>query len=181
MMAEQGTGGLSVSPAQSVEVEQWLGRRDLALRLRERLEMVKAVGLGQAMPQIVQWSGRTERTIRHWIRRYAKGGVAALADAPRAGRPAAVDAAYRRAVEAALETPPRTLGLPFDAWTSARLSAYLAETTGVRIAPGWLGVLLGRWDYVCGRPKHTLKHLQQPEAVAACVEELTTVACKSGR
>ena len=181
MMAHLGTAGLSVSPTQRVEVDHWLRRRDLAPRLRERLEMVKAVGLGQAVPQIVRWSGRTERTVRHWLRRYAQGGVAALADAPRAGRPATADAAYRRAAEAALETPPRTLGLPFDVWTSARLSAYLADTTGVRIAPGWLRALLGRWDYVCGRPKHTLEHLQDPEAVAACVEELAAAACKSGR
>jgi transposase len=181
MTVQLDPAGLSVSPAQQVEVEHWLRRRDLAARLRERLEMVKAVGLGQAVPQIAHWSGRTERTVRHWLRRYATGGVAALADAPRAGRPAAADAAYRRAAETALETPPRTLGLPFDVWTAARLSAYLAETTGVRIAPGWLRALLGRWDYVCGRPKHTLKHLQDPAAVTACVEELAAAACKSGR
>jgi transposase len=181
MLAPQSIAGLSVSPAQRVEVEHWLRRCDLAPRLRERLEMVKAVALGQTVPQVTQWSGRTERTVRHWLRRYAQEGVAALADAPRAGRPVAADAAYRRAAEAALGTPPRTLGLPFDVWTSARLSAYLAETTGVRIAPGWLRALLGRWDYVCGRPKHTLKHLQDPEAVTACVEELAAAACKSGR
>jgi transposase len=180
MLTERTLAGLSISPAQCVEVDHWLRRRDLAPRLRERLEMVKAVGLGQAVPQIARWSGRTERTVRHWLRRYATGGVAALADAPRAGRPVAADAAYRRAAEAALETPPRALGLPFDVWTSARLSAYLAETTGVRLAPGWLRALLGRWDYVCGRPKHTLKHLQDPAAVAACVEELAAAACKSG-
>jgi transposase len=181
MRTERGIAGLTLSPAQRVELNQWLRRRDLAPRLRERLEMVKAVGLGQTVPQIAQWSGRTERTVRRWLRRYAKEGVAGLADAPRAGRPAAADAAYRRAAEAALETPPRALGLPFDVWTSARLSAYLAETIGVRIAPGWLRALIGRWDYVCGRPKHTLKHLQDPAAVAACVEELAAAACKSGR
>jgi transposase len=162
-------------------VDHWLRRRDLAPRLRERLEMVKAVALGQEVSQIAEWSGRTERTVRHWLRRFATGGVAALADAPRAGRPVAADARYRRAAEAALATPPRYLGLPFDVWTSTRLSAYLVETTGVRIAPGWLRALLGRWDYVCGRPKHTLKHLQDPVAVAACAEELAAAASKSGR
>jgi transposase len=180
-MTQPSSVGLSVSPAQRVEVDQWLGRRDLAPRLRERLEMVKAVALGQEVSQIAAWSGRTERTVRHWLRRFATGGVAVLADAPRAGRPVTADSSYRRAAEAALATPPRHLGLPFDVWTSTQLSAYLAETTGVRIAPGWLRALLGRWDYVCGRPKHTLKHLQDPVAVAACAEELAAAACKSGR
>jgi hypothetical protein len=52
------------------------------------------------------------------------------------------------------------------------LSAYLAETTGVRIAPGWLRVLLAQQDVVCGRPKHSLKHLQDPAEVATCQAEL---------
>ena len=169
-----------VSPEQRAAVERELRRRDLAPRRRERLEMVKAVALGQDLPTIARWSGRTEPTVRQWLGRFAAGGVAALSDAPRAGRPAQADAAYRRATEAALETPPRALGLPFDVWTSDRLSAYLAQTTGVRIAPSWLRTLLGRWDYVCGRPKHTLQHLQDPMAVAACEEELAAAAGKSG-
>jgi hypothetical protein len=71
-----------------------------------------------------------------------------------------------------VETPPRELGLGFDVWTSARLSAYLDKQTGVRIAPGWLRVLLKHRDFVSGRPKHTLKHLQDPDAVAASVAEI---------
>jgi transposase len=180
-MTEQRIAGLMVGPAQRTEADRWLRRRDLAPRLRERLEMVKAVALGQDLPTIARWSGRTERTLRRWLGRYVAGGVAALADAPRSGRPVAADAAYRQAAEAALGRSPRTLELPFDVWTSARLSAYLAETTGVRIAPGWLRALLSQWDYVCGRPKHTLKHLQDATAVAACEEELAAAACKSGQ
>ncbi|MDP8936314.1 MAG: winged helix-turn-helix domain-containing protein, partial [Actinomycetota bacterium] len=104
----------------------------------------------------------------------------ALADAPRAGQPAKADAAYVAALEATVETPPPTLGLPFDVWTSDRLSAYLADRTGVRIAPGWLRALLARRDFVCGRPKHTLKHLQDPDEVAACKAALAEAGEKSG-
>jgi hypothetical protein len=85
------------------------------------------------------------------------------------------------ALETAVETPPPRLGLPFDVWTSARLSAYLAETTGVRLAPGWVRALLARQRFVSGRPKHTLKHLQDPEEVALCEAELAAVGGKSGR
>src|SRR3954447_11349816 len=180
-MTEQSIAGLMVDPARRTEVARWLRRRDLAPRLRERLEMVKAVALGQDLATIARWSGRTERTLRRWLRRYAVGGVAALADAPRSGRPVAADATYRQAAEATLGRSPRTLGLPFDVWTSARLSAYLAETTGVRIAPGWLRALLSRRRYACGRPKHTLGHLQDPDVRTACEQELRAVGEKGGR
>jgi hypothetical protein len=80
-----------------------------------------------------------------------------------------------------MATSPRELGLLFDVWTSARLSAYLAEETGVRIAPGWLRVVLGRRDFVVGRPKHTLRHLRNGTEVAACEAELAAVGEKGGR
>jgi transposase len=150
------------------EWEALLRRRGLTPRVRERLEMVKAASLGQSVAAIAGWAGRSSPTVRLWLRRYRDGGVAALADAPREGRPAKADRAYLQALEAAVATPPPSLGLPFDVWTSDRLSAYLAGTTGVRIAPGWLRALLARRDFVCGRPKHTLKHLQDADEVAAC-------------
>ena len=167
---------------QRAEVERLLRRRDLPPRVRERLEMVKAAALGQDLAAIAAWSGRTVRTVKRWLRRYgaAGGGVAAVADAPRAGRPPRADAAYRQALETAVDTPPRDLGLPFDVWTSARLSAYLAQTRGVRIAPGWLRVLLAQQDFACGRPKHTLGHLQDPAEVAACQAALAAAEKKGG-
>jgi transposase len=169
-----------ITAEQRAVVERLLRRRDLPPRVRERLDMVKAAALGQDLAAIAAWSGRTVRTVKRWLRRYEAGGVAAVADAPRAGRPPRADAAYRQALERAGETPPRDLGLPFDVWTSARLSAYLAQTTGVRIAPGWLRVLLAQQDFACGRPKHTLGHLQDPAAVAACEAQLAAEK-KGGR
>ena len=180
-MGQAGEPVIAVTAEQSRAVEAALRRRDLAPRVRERLEMVKAAALGQELAAIAAWSGRTERTVRRWLRRFAAGGVAALADAPRPGRPPVADAAYLQALEAAVDTPPPALGLPFDVWTSPRLSAYLAEQTGVRLAPGWLRALLARRRFACGRPKHTLDHLQDPEEVAACEAELAAVGEQGGR
>ncbi len=162
------------------EWEALLRRRGLGPRVRERLEMVKAASLGEGVPAIARWAGRSEPTVRLWLRRYRDGGAAALADAPRTGRPSKAGAAYLAALEAAVETAPPTLGLAFDVWTSARLSAYLADRTGVRIAPGWLRALLARRDFACGRPKHTLKHLQDAAEVAACRAELAAAGEKGG-
>jgi transposase len=163
------------------EAERLLRRRDLTPRLRERLEMVKAAALGRGEGEIAAWSGRTARTVSFWLGRFLAGGVAALADAPRPGRPARADAAYLAEMESAVETPPPELGLPFDVWTSARLAAYLAERTEVRLSPGWLRARLARRDFACGRPKHTLKHLQDASEVAACEAGLAAAGEKGGR
>jgi transposase len=170
-----------VTAVQRTTVEATLRRRDLAPRVRERLEMVKAAALGEDLTAIARWSGRTPATVRHWLAAYQEGGIAALADAPRQGRPPKADATYLAALEAAVETPPRTLGLPFDVWTSSRLSAFLCQQTGVRIAPGWLRVVLHRQRFACGRPKHTLDHLQDPADVATCEEALRVAGGKGAR
>jgi transposase len=169
-----------ITAAQQAAVEALLRQRELPPRQRERLEMVKAAWLGDDIAAIAQWSGRTVRTVRRWLTAFRDGGVDALADAPLPGRPPKADAAYLAALEVAVATPPRSLGLPFDVWSSRRLSAYLAAQTGVRIAPGWLRVLLHRQRFACGRPKHTLDHLQDPAEVAACEAALQAAGEKGG-
>ena len=169
---------ITVTAEERSAVEAALRRRDLPPRLRERLEMVKAAALGQELAGIVRWSGRSPETVRRWLAAFREGGIAALADAPRRGRPPKADAAYLAALEQAIATLPRTLGLSFDVWTSARLSAYLVEQTGTCIAPGWLRVLLERQRFACGRAKHTLDHLQDPDEVAACEETLAAAGEK---
>jgi transposase len=171
---------VQVTAKQQTVIEELFHRQDLTPWVRERLEMVRAAAMGQDLAWIARWSGRSTRTVRFWLERFGEQGLEALADAPRPGRPPRADVAYRQALEAAMDTPPPTLDLPFDVWTSARLSAYLAQTTGVRIAPGWIRVLLHRADFVRGRPKHTLKHLQDPDAVAASKAELAEAEKKGG-
>lgn len=172
---------IQVTAEERTAVEQALRQTDLRPRVRERLEIVKAAALGDDLARIAAWSGRSPRTVAHWLERFAAGGIPALADAPRPGRPVRADGAYRQALATAAETPPSQLSLPFDVWTSARLAAYLAEQTGVRLAAGWVRVLLGRQAWACGRPKHSLKHLQDPAAVAACQAELAAAGEKGAR
>jgi transposase len=90
-MARTGQSLPEVTAGQRAAVEVALRRRNLAPRVRERLEMVKAAALGQGLATIGRWSGRSPRTIRRWVGRFAAGGIPALADAPRSGRPAVAD------------------------------------------------------------------------------------------
>src|SRR4051794_41744718 len=113
-MASEAAGLPPVTAEGRAMVEAALRRRDLAPRVRERLEMVKATALEQDLAAIMAWSGRGERTVRRWLGAFATGGVAALADAPRGGRPVVADGAYLAALEQAADTPPPALGLPFD-------------------------------------------------------------------
>ena len=179
-MDERTSTLVAVSEADRITIRTMLHQRALTPRVRERLEMVKAADQGQSLAAIAAWSGRSVETVRRWLARFADGGVDALADAPRPGRPVIADATYLAALEQAVETKPSDLGLPFDVWTSGRLRSYLLEQTGVAVSAGWLRALLARERFAYGRPKHTLGHLQDPDAVAACQTELAAVEKKGG-
>src|SRR5258706_1004593 len=170
--------GVHISPDQREDVERQLRRTDLTRRVRERLEMVKAAALGDDVARIARWSGRSVARVEHWLARFATGGVAALADAPRAGRPVQADAAYVAAMETALEMPPTAVGLTCDVWTSERLAASLEQQTGIHLSPGWRRVLLAQHGGGCGRPQHTLKHLHTPAALAASRAQVAAVGEK---
>src|SRR5260221_13558735 len=88
-----GAVGIAITAEQREDVERQLRRRDLTRRVRERLEMVKAAALGDEVERIARWSGRSAPTVEHWLARFAEGGVAALTDAKRSGRPMQADAA----------------------------------------------------------------------------------------
>lgn len=180
-MSERVIGLVRLSEADRVTIRTMLHQRELPPRVRERLEMVKAADQGQSLASIAAWSGRSVETVRRWLTRFAEGGVDAVADAPRPGRPSKADAAYLEALEQAVATTPSTLGLQFDVWTSGRLRAYLLEQTGVAVSAGWLRALLARQCFTYGRPKHTLGHLQDAAAVRACEAELAQVGGKGGR
>lgn len=72
-------------------------------------------------------------TVRVWLTRFNREGVAGLADRSRSGRPATYDAATVGEVVAASLTDPRTLELPFAAWTLDRLAVYLNEDRAIAI------------------------------------------------
>ncbi len=104
---------LRLSPQEREEVRAALARGTFPLGCANAWrEMVKAADMGHDLDEIAVWSGREPRTVRRWLGAFATGGgIEALADAPRSGRPALADVAYLSALERVIETSPRKLRL----------------------------------------------------------------------
>lgn len=116
--------------------------RTAEARLRDRAQICWASHQGQRVMAIVATLGRDEKTVRTWITRFNAGGLPALADAPRAGRPPTLTTEQTSAVIAIGLTRPPELGLPFGSWTLDRLTAYLQEVQGIPIHRSRVGELL---------------------------------------
>lgn len=127
------------------------------VRLRMRAQMILLAAEQQlTAAQIAGIVRASEETVRRWLTRYLREGIAGLQDAPHPGAPGKVTTAYREQLLAAVRQRPRSLDLPFSLWTLHRLADYLAEQTGIRVAHETVRLHLKQADIVLSRPQHTI-------------------------
>jgi len=94
-----------------------------ALVLRARIVLLAYTGWPNS--QIARELGCAVNTVRTWRRRFARGGMPALRDLPRSGRPEVYGPDVRLAIAAAATSvPPEGV----SAWTHALIAGHLAGT-----------------------------------------------------
>lgn len=80
--------------------------------------------------------------IYHWLHRFNAGGLAALDDAARPGRPPVYTEVQRGELLAVAQTHPEKLDLPFGHWTLDRLCTYAHAQLQIPISRSQLGEIL---------------------------------------
>jgi transposase len=152
---------------------------------RARMVLLAAEGLPNA--EIARRVGASRQTVISWRSRYETGGIDALADLPRSGRPPTVD--EPAVVVATLNPPPSQLGITH--W-SARLLAEHLTREGMPVSFAEVARIWRAWDLQPHRvrtfkfstdPQLEAKvrdvvglYLDPPEkAVVVCVDEKSQV------
>jgi transposase len=146
---------LELTPDQKSDVERLLRRRDLARNTRMRLECVRLAGQGRLVPEIASILEVHPVTVRRAVHRFRAGGMAAMADASRSGRPPKVKRADLDALERMLDDSVEAGG---PSWTLPRLAAWLAAERGVSIHSARLSVLLKRDGFRYKRTRTSVRH-----------------------
>jgi len=102
-------------------LEAWTRAPSVSAGAALRARIVLACAAGEGTSQVARRLGTSRPTVIAWRERYRAGGLAALADAPRSGRPKTVDEA--EILARTLEPPPAGLGVTH--WSSRLLAAEL--------------------------------------------------------
>jgi transposase len=110
-------------------------------RDRLRAAIVLAAAAGHNNTAIAAELGICTDTARKWRRRFAEGGLAGLADAPRSGRPPAFTATDRAEVIALACALPAESGVPLSRWSGPDLARELAARRGIAASAS----TIGRW------------------------------------
>ncbi|MFF0794918.1 helix-turn-helix domain-containing protein [Streptomyces spiralis] len=163
------------------ELHELLARRDLTRYARQRAECIRLLGRGKTVAEVADLLECHQVTVRTAVHRFHDGGIAALPDAPRPGRPAKVLAGDDRAALADLLDASAVAGIT---WTVPALRDWLREERGVEISADWLWELLRRDGFRWKRTRDSLRHKADPvlqQAAKAKLEDLRTYGWRRTR
>ena len=148
------------------EALRHLTRTDPDPRVRHRADALLLLAHGWRVEDAAQSMACCAKRIRVWRCRFLAEGRAGLADRPRSGRPALLDAAAMALLETALAGSPLDYGYPVTTWTVADLTDLL-EQRGWPVSRATVARTLQRLGYRYRRPRHDLTHRQDAAAVAS--------------
>jgi transposase len=120
-------------------------------RVSERMHFVLLSAQGYSPPEIGTLMGYHAAGIRVWLQAYRVGGMAALQDAPRSGRPRQAKH-LDDVVEAQVGQPPPVFGYLQSLWTVAMLATHLAHF-GIQVSASTVRRALRRLRFSWHRPK----------------------------
>jgi transposase len=143
-----------------------------------RATAIHLLHLGHMPSKVAVMLGVERSTIHDWHHRFKQGGVEGLVDKAGRGRHRKATETYIAMLEEALSRSPADYGYGYSVWTVKRLAEHLEQVTGLLLSVRTLEGLLVHLGYVYKRPKYTLKHLQDPAAVA--LAEATLAELKRG-
>jgi transposase len=161
--------------------------------LARRARIVLLACQGRANAQIAAELGCSAGMVRTWRRRFARGGIPALADRPRSGRPEVYGPDVRLAIVAtATSAPPDGTA----AWTHASIAGVLAGAgisasqvgrvlAGLELAPhrvrGWLNRRDDEQFWAQAAAVCEVYLRPPPGTVVICIDEKTGIQAKHRR
>ncbi len=147
--------GVQLRDEDLVTLRSWTRSPSVSAGEALRARIVLAAAGGEGTSEIARRLGVSRPTVITWRERYRSGGIDALCDAPRSGRPKIVDEA--EIVARTLEPPPERLGVTH--W-STRLLASELQIGDATVARCWRRFGLQPWR------RETFKFSTDPELEA---------------
>jgi transposase len=154
-------------------------KHDKRAEVVQRSIAIRLLHLGNKPEKVAEMQAVSKPTIYGWFHRWQDGGVEALANRPKSGRPVKADDEYSLALEAVIDKEPSDVGYDFKIWTVERLSAHLEKVTGIALSESRLRALLKRKGYRYRRPKYDLGHLQDKQAKSKAADLLDELKKRS--
>ena len=123
--------------------------------LFQRVQAVLWVAQGDTISEVAELTGVSGQTVYNWLQRYlACHQVAALADAPRSGRPVTAPQITATQILQHLHCNPLHLGYRTTVWSVKLLAAHLSHQYTSALSPHTLRRRMKAMGLRCKRPRY---------------------------
>lgn len=127
------------------------------VRLYRRTLAVLECGRGKGVAEVAHALHVTRQSVHNWVVRFHQAGkAAALADAPRSGRPRHAGEAVDTLLQVLMILPPARFGYHATHWTVPLLQDQVRQNWGQTCSDATLRRSLHRLGYVWKRPRYVL-------------------------
>ena len=137
-------------------------RREVG-RVSQRAQMILQSIRHKKVPEIAEFFGVCEPTVRFWIHSFNRHGPDGLYDQPRSGRPRKVTEDVRDEIVRLVQHDPNSAGYLATVWTVAMLGLALVKTIGVTVSLAALRKALHQVGLSWGRPRLAMPNKVDPE------------------
>lgn len=120
------------SSAMRIAIQQEIGRNEES-RYDHRLHGLLLLAAGYSCREIAEIFGEDETTVQRWVHRFEEGGLQALRESKRPGRPRSLDPMQWQELADDLRKSPQDFGLSADAWDGVSLSEHLRRRFAVEL------------------------------------------------
>lgn len=139
---------------------------------------VEMVEDGESVDEVAQTLGFAPRSVWRWMRAWNSGGAAALACAPRSGRPPKLTAEASASVLSWLERSPSEFGFVGERWTARRLAKVLLQEKKISLNHRYLSDWLGRHDITPQLPQRVPFERDEAKVAAWAAEQWSKIKKK---
>lgn len=115
-----------------IAIQQEIERSEES-RYDHRLHGLLLLAAGHSCRQVAGFFGEDDTTVQRWVRRFERGGLRALRERKRSGRPRTLSPAQWSDLQADLRRSPHEFGLAAGLWDGPSLSRHLCERYGVEL------------------------------------------------
>lgn len=123
---------IDASGVTRIVIQHEIGRSEES-RYQHRLHGLLLLAAGHSCREVAELFGEDETTVQRWVHRFERGGLQALREAARSGRPRSLSPAQWRELEDHLRNTPRDFGLDAAGWDGLSLSEHLRRRFGVNL------------------------------------------------
>ena len=116
-----------------IAIQQEIARSEES-RYDHRLHGLLLLAAGHSCRQVAGLFGEDDTTVQRWVRRFEQGGLWALREGKKSGRPRTLTPEQWSALQEDLRKSPQELGLAAALWDGRSLSKHLGYRYGVGLS-----------------------------------------------